>query len=200
MNRDLQQRVRELEQRCMQSGVDIKSSNGYHDAAPHSFDYNQPSSTQAPAWSPATSAYAPQAANALAAQQQQEPSMFPTESAGENHLGISTGNSCLSEIKGTALSILGMTIDIADFKCDDMDEPDKTSGHQQLYNKSYQAFLQTALNINPRLEPVEMPGKEEAFMYANWYFRFLNPYLPLLHKPTFIKLVSYEHEYLKPCR
>lgn len=190
-NRDLQQRVRELEQRLIQNGTDVKPSNGFHDAASPSFNYNQPTSTQAPSWSPVSSAYAPQAGNALSSQPQDAAmSRTRAEGIGDMYLGVSPGNSYLSEIRGTALSILGMTIDIADFECEDMDEPDRSSGPRQLYNKSYQAFLQSALNINPAVDSVDLPSREDAFMYAQWYFQVLNPYMPLLHKPTFMKLVS----------
>ncbi|TVY54610.1 Transcriptional activator protein acu-15 [Lachnellula cervina] len=192
---NLELRVRELEQKCIQNGVDIKPSNEYHDAAPASFAYNQQSSAQAPAWSPATSAYVPRADNVMPSQQQSADmlSALPNprvEGGVDDYLGVSMDNLYLSEIKGTALSILGMTIDIADFQSDDMDEPDKILSHQMLYNKSYQAFLQSTLNINPRLEGVELPPKDEAFMYSMWYFRVINPYVPLLHKPTFMKLLT----------
>ena len=114
---------------------------------------------------------------------------FRAGCTGDNYLGVSPGNSNLSSIKGTALSILGMEIDIADFDSVDMDEPDSSVFHAQLYNKSYQAFLQSALNINPRIEKVELPQRSDGMTYAAWYFRVLNPYMPLLHKPTFMKLV-----------
>lgn len=118
------------------------------------------------------------------------PASFRAGFTGDNYLGINPGNSTLSSIKGTALSILGMEIDIADFDSLDMDEPDSSVFHPQLYNKSYQSFLQTALNINPRIEKVDLPTKEDGMTYVQWYFRVLNPYLPLLHKPSFFKLVS----------
>src|SRR6187402_2065114 len=51
-NRALSERVQELEKRLMQSGIDVKPSNIYHDAAASNYDYNQSSSSQAPAWSP----------------------------------------------------------------------------------------------------------------------------------------------------
>ena len=109
---------------------------------------------------------------------------------GDNYLGVSPGNSNLSSIKGTALSILGMEIDIADFDSTDMDEPEPSTLHPELYNKSYQAFLQSALNVNPRLERVALPAREQGVNFAEWYFRVLNPYLPILHRPTFLRLVS----------
>ncbi len=182
----------------MQGGTDIKPPNEYHDAAASSYDYSQTSASQAPSWSSAASSYTSANSNSnsnSAATQQQETNMFRVLPAfrarvpGDNYLGVSPGNSNLSSIKGTALSILGMEIDIADFDSQDMDEPDSTVFHPQLYNKSYQAFLQSALNINPRIEKVELPSREDGFTYADWYFRVLNPYLPLLHKPTFFKLV-----------
>ncbi|TVY28338.1 Transcriptional activator protein [Lachnellula hyalina] len=192
---NLEQRVRELEQKCIQNGLDVKPSNEYCEAAPPNFTFNHPSSAQAPVWSPVTSAYAPQVDNAMASQHQSVDmlSTLPnsrTEAGLDEHLGVSMDSLYLSEIKGTALSILGMTIDIADFQSDDMDEPEKISSHQTIYNKSYQAFLQSTLNINPRLEGVNLPPKEEAFTYCMWYFRVINPFVPLLHKPTFMKLLT----------
>jgi hypothetical protein len=193
-NRDLQHRLHELEQRLIQSGAsDIKSANGYPNAGGSAYEYNQtPAAQSSAAWSPTP--YTPQSSVSVTAGSQ-ETNMFKalpafrTGCTGDNYLGVSSGNSNLSSIKGTALSILGMEIDIADFDSVDMDEPDPSVFHPQLYNKSYQAFLQSALNINPRIEKVELPSREEGMTYAQWYFRVINPYVPLLHKPTFFKLV-----------
>jgi hypothetical protein len=191
-NRDLQHRIRELEQQVIQAGGDIKSSNGYHGGGHPGFNYNPPT-VQASTWNSTASSYTPQTAMTT---QDSEANMFRALPAfragcpGDNYLGVSPGNSNLSSIKGTALSILGMEIDIADFDSIDMDEPDSTSVfNPQLYNKSYQAFLQSALNINHTIEKVELPPRQEGMTYAQWYFRALNPYMPLLHRPTFFKLV-----------
>lgn len=183
----------------MQNGVDIKPSNGYHDVSAQSYDYaHAPSNVQATSWSPSGPTYASsQALTSLTSQQQQqqETNMFRALPAfragctGDNYLGVSSGNSHLSSINGTALSILGMEIDIADFDSPDMDEPDSSVFHPQLYNKSYQAFLQSAFNINLRIEKVELPSRDDGITYAQWFFRVVNPYLPILHKPTFFKLV-----------
>jgi hypothetical protein len=190
-NRDLQLRVQELEQRLAQNGVEVKCQNGYQTA---NYEYTQAlSNARRPSKSPSTEY--PQTRQPFAAQLQ-ETNMFralPKFRAGctgDNYLGVSPGNSSLSSIKGTALSILGMEIDIADFDSLDMDEPDASVFHPQLYNKSYQAFLQTALNINPRLGKADLPPRSDGLMYAQWYFRVINPYLPILHKGTFMRLVS----------
>jgi hypothetical protein len=170
--------------------LDYHPHNTYHTQA---YDYNA-GTPQAQMWngSASTGAYpAVQQATPTA----QEANLFRalpafrTGCTGDNYLGVSSGNSHLSSIKGTALSILGMEIDIADFTSTDMDEPEPGSHHPQLYNKSYQAFLQSCLNINPKIEKVDLPSRAEGLTYAQWYFRVINPYLPLLHKPTFIRLV-----------
>jgi hypothetical protein len=109
----------------------------------------------------------------------------------DSYLGVSTDNSLLSSIKGTTLSVLGTTIDITCFDAPDIDEPPPgTPIGSPLYNKSVMAFLQSSMNINPQLENVEFPSRQDAFTYAEWYFLMIYPFLPVLHKPSFLKLVS----------
>lgn len=195
-NRAMEQRISELEHRLLQTGADIKPSNGYHETSSANYSYGQPSATpQAPTWSSNNATYNPQSANALV--QPQETNVYRAQQASfragfapDNYLGVNPGNSNLSSIKGTALSILGMEIDIADFDSFDMDEPASSTFNPPLYNKSYQSFLQSALNINPRMDKVALPSREDGMTYAQWYFRVLNPYTPLLHKPSFFKLVN----------
>ncbi|KAH9215146.1 fungal-specific transcription factor domain-containing protein [Leptodontidium sp. 2 PMI_412] len=184
---DLQRRVQELERRLLQQGCsDIKHSNAYQSGGT-GYDYQQ---QPTPTWN-ATNSYPPQNLNASAPQQEATLlRSLRTGTFGSNYLGVSAGNSNLSAIKGTALTILGMEIDIADFDSWDMDEPKDSQFKPELYNKSYQSFLQTALNINPRIAKVELPERGLGFQYADWYFRALNPYTPLLHKPTFMALLA----------
>ena len=112
--------------------------------------------------------------------------------AGNNYLGVSTGNSLLSSIRGTSMIVLGMEIDLADYMSADLDEPDPSNaGTRPVYNKSYRAFVQTAFGTSPKLAKVELPPKSEGLNYAQVYFRVTNPYLPILHKPSFMATVSY---------
>ena len=110
----------------------------------------------------------------------------------DSYLGVSSSDSApLSSIKGTMLSILGTTIDITSFDAPDMDEPPPgTPIGSPLYNKSVMAFHQSCLNINPPLGDVELPSRKDAFIYAEWYFLMVSPFLPVLHKPSFLQLVS----------
>ncbi|CAD6442322.1 1372462d-66d2-49c4-9ec7-ec9edaf1685d [Sclerotinia trifoliorum] len=194
-NRDLQLRIQELEQRLLQSGADIKPTNGFHDSGPGQYGYGQSSNGMQSTWSSAGSAYTSPTSINMNNGQQQETNMFRALPAyragcmGDNYLGVSPGSSHLSAIKGTALSILGMEIDIADFHSIDMDEPDSSVFHPQLYNKSYQSFLQSAWNVNPRIDKVELPSRSDGLTYAQWYFRVINPYCPLLHRGTFMRLL-----------
>lgn len=193
-NREMQTRIQELEQRLMQNGLDVKPSNGFKSSAAPTYDNNPPpSATQATAWSSSASHYTSQAGDALRTQPESglfhAPSTLRTASTSDNYLGVFFGNPNLS-LKGTALSILGMEIDIADFDSPDMDEPDPSVFYPHLYNKSYEAFLRTTLNVNPRIEKVDLPNRTDGLTYAEWYFRALNAYFPILHKPTFMKTVS----------
>ncbi len=111
--------------------------------------------------------------------------------AGNNYLGVSSGNSYLSPIRGTSLNVFGMQIDLADYMSADLDEPDPaTFLTQPVYNKSYHAFVYSAFSANPKVAKMKLPARDEGIVYAEWYFRAINPYLPILHKPTFFTLVS----------
>ncbi len=111
---------------------------------------------------------------------------------GNNYLGVSTGNSLLSSLRGTSMNVLGMEIDLTDYMCADLDEPDQSHlGDQPVYNKSYSAFIQTAFGGAPRLSKVELPSRSEGMTYAEYFFRVTNPLMPIVHKPTFMAVVSH---------
>jgi hypothetical protein len=107
----------------------------------------------------------------------------------EDYLGVLTDNAPRSSIKGTKLSILGTTIDITSFDAPDMDEPPSGTPVGTLYNKSLTAFLRSTFGVNPKLENVELPSRKEAFDYSSWYFLTVHPFMPVLHKPSFLNLV-----------
>ncbi|SPQ17596.1 47c71b1c-bf47-4f37-96ba-12ec30c024a3 [Thermothielavioides terrestris] len=129
------------------------------------------------------------------------PWSLPAPRPTDSYLGVSSDTAPLSSIKGTMLSILGATIDLTSFDAPDMDEPPPgTPIGSPLYNKSVMAFLQSALNVNPPLGNVELPAKKDAFTYAEWYFRMVSPFLPILHKPSFLQLLTriYDDPTFKP--
>lgn len=100
---------------------------------------------------------------------------------GDNYLGVSSGNSWLSPIEGTSLSLFGAKLDLAEFMPADAESA--SSG------TSYQSFLNHAFSNQPTPAP-QLPPWEQAKIYAEWYFRSLQPFLPVLHKPHFMRLLQ----------
>ncbi|KAL8713335.1 MAG: hypothetical protein Q9220_002534 [cf. Caloplaca sp. 1 TL-2023] len=110
---------------------------------------------------------------------------------GENYLGVSSGNTLVSSIRGTSLNVLGMEIDLADYMHDDLDEPDPSDYEKKpVYNKSYYAFILTAFSAKPKPQEIGLPPRQEAMRCTEWFFKVVNPYLPVLHRPSFMKLLN----------
>lgn len=105
-------------------------------------------------------------------------------------LGVAADNSPLSSINGTQLSILGTTIDVTSFDAPDMDGPPSgTPYNTPLYNKSIQSFYNSVYKAQPPIE-APFPSREEAFSYSEWYFIMASSFVPVLHKPTYLKLLT----------
>ncbi|KAL9000990.1 MAG: hypothetical protein Q9169_000474 [Polycauliona sp. 2 TL-2023] len=121
---------------------------------------------------------------------------------GENYLGVSSGNSLVSSIRGTSLNVLGMEINLADYMHADLDEPNPSDDENKaLYNKSYYAFILTAFSAKPKPEAVGLPSREEAMKCVEWFFKVVNVYLPVLHRPSFTQLINrmYDDPSFEPC-
>lgn len=204
---DLEIRNRELEDRMISMGIEIKPSDEYTDPTAASLlQWSETEgSSERPAWgnhrhdTSLAGNGAPQYAGSDQGPSNElmsDTSVFHLPDfrgglAGNNYLGVSSGNSLLSSIRGTALNVLGMEIDLADYMSSDLDEPEPSDFlTKPVYNKSYHAFVQTAFSTIPKLEKVDLPPMNEGLTYAQWYFKVVNPYLPILHKPTFISLVK----------
>jgi hypothetical protein len=120
----------------------------------------------------------PQAASTPSHVQREQLKEFRTGCIGDNYLGVSSGNSWLSPIEGTSLSLFGATLDLAEF----IPEEQSDSG------TSYQNFLDHAFVEKQKKAP-QLPAWETGKVYAEWYFRSIQPMLPILHKPDFMKLL-----------
>lgn len=111
----------------------------------------------------------------------------------QTYLGVGQDSSPLSSINGTQLSILGTTVDITSFCGPDTEEPSPNAqAYRPLYNKSIQAFFQTAMKVNPPPD-IQLPPRDVAFQYSDWYFRMVFAFLPSIHKPTYMAMVSDRH-------
>ncbi|KAI0999200.1 hypothetical protein K3495_g8997 [Podosphaera aphanis] len=177
--RELQYRNQDLEQRLREIN-NPQCSNDVHNAE------NSGQTVQQPIWDANTYLYPPRQHEMASVRISQTTSGGRAVSTIHNRSNISYGNPSLISIRGTSLSLLGIEIDVTDFASDDLDEPPKTTSQTHLPNKSYLSFHQSILNANAnaRVERVELPPKIEASSYVEWYFKTLNPYQPLLHKPT----------------
>lgn len=103
--------------------------------------------------------------------------------------GVVGDDAPLSSLKGTTLTLLGTTIETTSFDAPDVDEPPADIDFSMpLYNKSVQSFLRSLMGVNPAVQ-VNLPTRGNAFMYAEWYFISIASFMPVLHKPSFMKLV-----------
>ena len=109
---------------------------------------------------------------------------------GNNYFGISSGNSLLSSVRGTSMNVLGMEIDLTDYLSRDVDEPDPSQINEPIYNKSYRAFVQTAFGLGPKLSEVRLPARSEGMQFAEIFLRITMPFVPVVHKPTYMNLVG----------
>jgi len=205
---ELQNRNRGLEARLVSLGDEVKPYSGYGDpaTAPLAQWHERQRSANRHGWDGNTQAsnapiqggnvFNGTTGNGSSSNAAEEPHPrlpdFRSGLAGNNYLGVSTGNSLLSSIRGTSMNVLGMEIDLADYMSADVDEPDPSlAGTQPVYNKSYRAFVQTAFGMSPKLRQVELPPRSEGMDYTDEYFRAVNPYLPIVHKPSFMATVSH---------
>lgn len=105
---------------------------------------------------------------------------FKHGSIGDNYLGVASGDSLLSHIRGTSLSIFGTQVDLTDFMSDN-DEYEQSV-------MSYTTFVQITMG-GQKVEPAILPPYNALREYAGWYLRSLNPYTMLHHKPVFMQLI-----------
>lgn len=90
-------------------------------------------------------------------------------------------------IHGTMVDIFDGEIDIADFHSPDMAESGHNSG--PVYNHSTSSFVRT-IGGAQRPDRPTLPPKEEALKLIENYLKTLNTYVPLLHGPSVMELVS----------
>ena len=187
--------IRDLEKLLQDKGIEVKPYDGHGGVSPDGVrGPNDPNAEDG--WTPIHSLWV-KYRNGNLEDTNTVPFLTPNfprsqlESRPEDtSLGVGWDSKPLSSISGTRLRIMGTTIDTASFAAPDMDEPvPDMAGNAPLYNKSVQAFLQSAMGINPPVH-VELPSRNDAFTYAEWYFLIMAAYIPCLHKPSFMSTLS----------
>lgn len=109
---------------------------------------------------------------------------FRSGCIGDNYLGVSSENNWLSPIEGTSLALFGTKIDLAEFMPAETDS--LTSA------MSYRTFISHAFGRTQPFTP-NMPPYEQCIVYAEWYFRTVQAFCPILHKPHFMELLDRIH-------
>jgi hypothetical protein len=188
--------IHDLEQLCREKGVDVRPFQGaVRSQSPPEDDLPKPSAASAfsEGWSQFGSLWIKDSSFPRPASSFIRYQMPRTEwqtRPEKSRWGIGSDDAPLSSLKGMTLTLLGTTIETTAFDAPDVDEPPTAADPcVPLYNKSLQAFLRSTMGVNPPVQ-VELPTRENAFMYAEWYFITVGSFIPLLHKPTFMKLVS----------
>ena len=101
---------------------------------------------------------------------------------GDNYLGVSTGSNWLTPIEGTSLALFGMKLNVSEFLPPESD-PIATP-------MSYQTFLAYALGKSKQPQTPSLPSYEECKLYAEWYFKTVQIFIPVLHRPDVMNLLS----------
>lgn len=109
---------------------------------------------------------------------------FRTGCIGDNYLGVSSENNWLSPIEGTSLALFGAKIDLAEFMPAENDH--LTSA------MSYRNFISHAYGKVKPFKPT-MPPYEQLVVYAEWYFRVVQSFTPILHRADFMQLLDRIH-------
>lgn len=105
---------------------------------------------------------------------------FKYGSIGDNYLGVASGDSLLSHIRGTSLSVFGTEVDITDFV--------QTGIEYENSPFAYRTLVKICV-AGQHVEPAPLPPYEALKEWATWYLRSLNPYTMLVHKPAFMELI-----------
>ena len=90
-------------------------------------------------------------------------------------------------VNGTVVDIFDGEFDIAGFQCPDMKEYNEDLFPK--FNNSKTSILNTVYGAQ-RIDNPQAPTKEQALKYANHYLIFIWPYVPIVHRSSFIKLVN----------
>lgn len=106
--------------------------------------------------------------------------------SGGYYLGLSSGASTIHSMRDSALSVLGIEIDLSDVDPTDTSHPNIEDG----IGESYASCLASIFNANPRApQNLELPSRADCMECAEWFFIFSYSYLPVVHRQTFMKQV-----------
>jgi hypothetical protein len=89
-------------------------------------------------------------------------------------------------VHGTNVNILDGFVDVADFECEQMQEPQPG---EIKWNASRGSIVSSIFGLQSVTEP-ELPPREEALQSAEQFLVIMSQYVPVLHRPSFKAMVS----------
>jgi hypothetical protein len=90
-------------------------------------------------------------------------------------------------VNGTNVDIFDGDVDIAGFQCPELEEYDEDVVPR--FNHSKTSIVNTMYGVQ-RVDDPKLPSKEQALKYVNHYLVFMWPYVPIVHRTSFIQLVN----------
>lgn len=183
-NASLKSYVLALQQQLRESGLEPKQPS-----SAQAFSQTWPQNLPKPSWDQSHGANASPASDLESQLDQQgfQGTALPDFLAGrmgDNFLGISSNKKGLGAIEGTSLSFFGTKIDLAEFTLSE-DDPANAS-------VSYATFYDLAFRREKQPDP-GLPSYEQCKVYADWYFRSIQRFTPVLHRPDFLRLLDRIH-------
>ncbi|KAF3921547.1 hypothetical protein AA313_de0202408 [Arthrobotrys entomopaga] len=121
---------------------------------------------------------------------------FLIRKSGTQHVNMCSGSSYMASTRASALSVLGISIDLADIQ--GVPEPARALNYIPVdarfdyndmnpLNDSLRSYLMSVSRYAPAsILQLGLPSKEEALMLVEWNFAVTQPYLPILHRPTYM--------------
>lgn len=94
-------------------------------------------------------------------------------------------------VKGTLVDVMDGTIDIADWPCEMMQDGDKDEIGR--FNLSATSIINTIAGYQ-KIEDPRLPSKEDALKDANHFLVIMSQYVPIVHRPSFVDLVTKLYE------
>jgi len=191
-NAQLKMYMVELQAQLRQHGVDPKPMSQDYYASTTASQWSSQTQSSPTAWDSTHQSRSGSAVSASAqARSERQGNMashlpdFRSGCIGDNYLGVSSENSWLSPIEGTSLALFGTKVDLAEFMPSEKDPASVAM--------SYSTFLGYAFGRNKPYVP-PLPAYEQCKIYSEWYFRSVQNFIPILHKPDFMDLLERIHK------
>lgn len=188
-NTILRQHILELESQVKELGGEPKTTSQYASVRDQEPRWPLSSGAAGQPWNRNETAYDAQLDHRI----DQEANLFAIRSEGRGNesdgwFGISPANSLLSPVKGASLTLFGMRIDISDFTAIGSEDHASPASYMTLMNlmASRERGRTPELLANAKLPD----AYSDALSYTRWYIQAVNPWLPVLHKPQMLELVS----------